>query len=462
MAPPAPTSRGAGSLAAPGLLRRIAPFAVAAHVGQLVATDHIGEATWAAWAGWAVALVVAGLMIATPWRRLPPFWQAAPALLYLVAVVFFRHASGGDASPVTVLLLLPVLWLTLYGSSREAAAAVAGVGAALLIPVFVWGDPAYHDHLGEPLVHLALAAATAYTGRRLIRAVHESEAGFRLMTETATDVVARVDSSGRFRYVSPSVRTVLGYEPEELVGRQTIDLAHPDDAGKVAASREALFGGAADAVEGEWRVRRRDGGHLWIETSVRAVRGRDGELLETHLSGRDISKRHDAEAERDRLLEELGRQAQEDPLTHLFNRRGWEQRVGAEWNRMQRSGRPLTLVVLDLDQFKAYNDRHGHAAGDELLRRTAESWRDELRRYDLLARLGGDEFALALPDSTPEDAVALVDRLRARIEQGVGCSAGVADARRATSLEVALLLADDALYAAKEAGRGRTVVAGGG
>jgi diguanylate cyclase (GGDEF)-like protein len=122
-------------------------------------------------------------------------------------------------------------------------------------------------------------------------------------------------------------------------------------------------------------------------------------------------------------LEEL---ALTDALTGLPNRRAWEQRLPGELARAARDGSPLCLALLDLDHFKAFNDRHGHPAGDALLRDAAAAWSRELRAGDLLARYGGEEFVLVLPNCAAHEAEAIAERVRARTPAGETCSIGVA------------------------------------
>jgi diguanylate cyclase (GGDEF)-like protein len=154
-------------------------------------------------------------------------------------------------------------------------------------------------------------------------------------------------------------------------------------------------------------------------------------------------------------LEEL---ALTDPLTGLPNRRAWEQQLPGELARAQRDGRPLCLALLDLDHFKAFNDRHGHPAGDALLRDAATAWSRELRAGDLLARYGGEEFVLVLPNCSPDEAAAIADRVRARTPGGETCSIGVAPWDGSHPLEELVDRADAALYDAKLAGRDRVRV----
>jgi diguanylate cyclase (GGDEF)-like protein/PAS domain S-box-containing protein len=159
------------------------------------------------------------------------------------------------------------------------------------------------------------------------------------------------------------------------------------------------------------------------------------------------------------LLERLARMARTDELTGLPNRRAWDEEMVRELARARRQETPLTVAMVDLDFFKAYNDAHGHQAGDRLLKEAAGAWRAVLRETDLLARYGGEEFAIALPGCGLDEAERLVERLRAVTPRGESCSAGLAGWSRKETVEALLGRADEALYEAKQAGRNRTVKA---
>jgi diguanylate cyclase (GGDEF)-like protein len=166
-----------------------------------------------------------------------------------------------------------------------------------------------------------------------------------------------------------------------------------------------------------------------------------------------------------RLVERLERQAAEDPLTGLANQRAFHVACEHELSRTARDGRPIAIVVLDLDHFKAINDAHGHPYGDEVLRRVARALVWAVRPHDTVARMGGEEFALLLPDTDAGGARAAAERARAAVAsvvvrgRGLTVSAGVAShAGPHASLERMLAHADRALYRAKAAGRDRTCV----
>jgi diguanylate cyclase (GGDEF)-like protein len=125
------------------------------------------------------------------------------------------------------------------------------------------------------------------------------------------------------------------------------------------------------------------------------------------------------------LYQRVGRLARTDGLTGVANRRAWDEELPKKLDRTARSGRPLSVAMLDLDLFKAYNDRHGHQAGDRLLKAAAAAWEGRLRKTDLLARYGGKEFVVVLPNCGLDNAMEIAERLRTA-QTEVTCSIGVA------------------------------------
>ncbi len=154
-----------------------------------------------------------------------------------------------------------------------------------------------------------------------------------------------------------------------------------------------------------------------------------------------------------RMVRELADSAVTDALTGLPNRRGWDSRLEQLLAGARRGRRPLTVAIVDLDRFKAYNDERGHLAGDQLLRDFAGRVRPLLRDVDVVARWGGEEFVIAIPDSPREDVSAILERVRAAIPDGQTCSVGFAMWDGAEPLQHLLGRADEALYAAKQGGR---------
>jgi diguanylate cyclase (GGDEF)-like protein/PAS domain S-box-containing protein len=163
--------------------------------------------------------------------------------------------------------------------------------------------------------------------------------------------------------------------------------------------------------------------------------------------------------ERADLTSRLENLARTDSLTGLANRRALEESLVGELARAERSGQPLSVVMLDIDHFKSYNDEHGHQAGDGLLRDLAKAWAGELRPSDLLARFGGEEFLAVLPATDRTAARKVADRMRLATPTATTSSAGVATWETHETMVDLVARADAALYQAKRLGRDRTEVA---
>jgi diguanylate cyclase (GGDEF)-like protein/PAS domain S-box-containing protein len=279
------------------------------------------------------------------------------------------------------------------------------------------------------------------------RALRESEHWFRSLVQNASELIMVVDADTTVRYVTDSITPLLGYRPREVLGRKLVELAHPSDAAhlrKVAASEP---GGHAF----ECRLWKRGGALVFMEW-VQGVRsGAPGCIL----TGRDVSERR-------QLEQELRHQAFHDSLTGLANRALFEDRLSHALAGRSRTGGGLTVLFVDLDDFKTVNDSLGHSAGDELLRAVGERLGHNLRGTDTAARLGGDEFGVLLEDASTFTAAAeTARRLLAALEPpfliegrqlNVSASIGIAVADAGSEAMQLMRNADLAMYEAK--GRG--------
>jgi diguanylate cyclase (GGDEF)-like protein len=189
-----------------------------------------------------------------------------------------------------------------------------------------------------------------------------------------------------------------------------------------------------------------------VQRLVREVRA------QVELGRGQARELHAAAREREALLARLERQALTDPLTGTANRRAWDRWLDRATDL--RAPQPFAIGVLDLDFFKAFNDQYGHGAGDALLAEAATAWRAALRPGDELARIGGEEFAVILPSSDVAGAAATLRRLAGLTPRGQTCSGGAAEWDGIEAPDALMRRADDALYAAKRAGRNRIEHAG--
>ncbi len=289
--------------------------------------------------------------------------------------------------------------------------------------------------------------------------LERSRRHFRDVVQHSTDVIIVMSSVGDITYCSPAVERVLGYRPDEVLGRNATDLIHPGDVDRALQLRTALDR-SEDIPVLSCRLRRADGS--WLHAEAAAGRLSAPESEETYVVNvRDVSERAQFE-------EQLRYQANHDPLTGLANRTLLQDRVRHALLRSRRTQEPTALLYVDLDHFKRLNDSVGHTAGDEALVGVARVLERCVRPSDTAARLGGDEFAVLLEETSTTAAVAVAERIVAELHvlaQTVGrgavtgASVGVAVATHpATDRESLLRDADIAMYQAKASGRGRFAV----
>lgn len=321
------------------------------------------------------------------------------------------------------------------------------------------------DYLVAAMVTMVIMGFSAM----LVVAVHRqeqaaialatSEARFRATFEQAAIGIAHTSLDGRYLAVNHKFCDMLGYSREELVGKPSTCVTHPQDQDHEGLFREKLLGGVS-SLSAEKRYVRKDGSVIWGNRTVSLVRDHAGEPLYFLRVVEDITERKHLQAE---LLE----MATTDALTGLPNRRTFMGRLEEEFARVQRFGaHQVAVLMLDLDYFKRINDTYGHAAGDEVLRQVAMLIRDETRRVDLCSRIGGEEFAILLAGAAPAAARDFAERLRGKIAAAaiihdgkaiaVTASIGIAAMRASDeAADSALLRADGALYNAKDSGRNR-------
>lgn len=318
--------------------------------------------------------------------------------------------------------------------------------------------------------------------------LRSSEERFRGIFDQATVGVIATDLRGRLLTVNPAFTAISGYKDEEVFGRDYASLTHPDDRDREAKLFEALQAGTRESYSIEKRYVHAGGGTVWISESLAVLRGSDGQPQGFTVVVEDITARRQAEdslrqlntelekrvAERTCELEaanlKLEKLATEDGLTGLPNRRHLDQMIDRELSRGLRTADMLSFLMCDVDYFKRYNDRYGHAEGDACLKRVAAALRESFKRAsDLPARYGGEEFSVIIPNTPPEHVRQLAEALRQRMENEavphersdvarvVTISIGVVSAPITLDRNRAWYIkqADEALYRSKAEGRNR-------
>jgi diguanylate cyclase (GGDEF)-like protein/PAS domain S-box-containing protein len=306
--------------------------------------------------------------------------------------------------------------------------------------------------------------------RRLEEANRRNEA----LLRSVPDGIYGLDREGRITFVNPAAVALTGFTVEETLGRREHDLVHhtrrdgtpypPEDCPSAGALEQGVARTVGDEVF--WR---RDGTSFPVEYTVTPIS--EGDTLTGALVVfRDITERRRIAGELERLNAVLADQARRDPLTGLGNRLRLDEDLLIYDARRVRYGYSYCVLLCDLDRFKALNDRHGHQAGDRVLRAVADTLRRESRTSDAVYRYGGEEFLVLLAEQTLDGALVACERMRAAVQAlGLGhedseagvvtISIGAAQCPRGdrTDPADAIRRADEALYVAKAQGRNRVV-----
>ncbi|HEY0936190.1 MAG TPA: sensor domain-containing diguanylate cyclase, partial [Trebonia sp.] len=371
------------------------------------------------------------------------------ATQFVVGVSLMTGSAGGQAIPGFITGVFTVL-LSGFLVSRRAPFLAAALSAALVVSNGLRhpGALPLPPHTGPllPLIVLApsffsfmLAVITSLGAGGLEDALARADEADDLERHVAERTAALVESRERLHFalkgadlgawncdivtgqatLSEECCRLLGLPPDRTMIRRDdlVRMIHPDDL-PALQEKAAAAAQAGGGYQHEVRVLRPDGGTRWLATMGRfnhdpatgALRTVDGAVM-------DITDRKTMEAERERLLAEAVARADRDALTGLLNHRAFHRRLDEEADRAQRTGQPLAVAMLDLDNFKFFNDAYGHLAGDEVIRQVAAALQGACRSYDTLARFGGDEFALLMPGVGVAEAAGIVARAQDALDE---------------------------------------------
>ena len=472
-------------LSDPGAPGRIAPFAAAAIIAvvlMLLPPTTSEPSMLAAAAVLTTILLAAALLV--PWIRLPAWCQATMPLSFFAVIALLRQAGGGAASGYSSLVMLPILWLAIYGSRTQLRLASAATAATILAPLILVGPPLYPSiEWRGSIIWVAIALLAGSATQTLVDQSRHRTADVAALGAITRALTAgsdpRAELCAAAQLVTGAAFVVL-FEPHDdgtlvaTAGTDEVDLApmRIDPKTEVSGTAEAWRTGTriyiADAAvdpRASARLVNLTGAGAVLFQPVTRVGRMTAVLVVGFYESRQrvpepalylvelLAAEIGAAIDRADLVALLARQSLSDPLTGAANRRSWDEEMDRELARARRTGDPLTVALIDMDHFKAYNDTHGHLAGDVLLKDLVIAIRAELRTGDVIARWGGEEFALALPDCNLEQAQTIASRLLNIVPSGQTASIGLTQALAQDTPRAMIERADRALYTAKDGGR---------
>jgi diguanylate cyclase (GGDEF)-like protein/PAS domain S-box-containing protein len=394
---------------------------------------------------------------------LPFFWISAVALMRARRALVLCWIALGFVMVLTVVGLYRATGLSLQ---RDGELSLL-VWILLANPLFVLLLHAL-PHYEEALEHSQAEVERMRERTVLAEALADSEQRFNLVVQSLqVGVWDRGVGEPAKRWWSPRFYELIGYTPEQMspTEENLKSLLHPEDRERVwAQGSEQLRQG--EIMDINFRFNTGHRGYRWFNSHAKAERDANGRIVRIAGAIADVHDQRVAGQALHEAQAELTRLAYHDTLTDLHNRRAFDERFAAEWGRARRNGTTLSVLLIDLDFFKLFNDCYGHTAGDQCLRRVAFCIHDCVRRpADFAARLGGEEFAILLPETPEEGAMHQARQIHAAIRAMairhdtspigiVTASVGVAtDDRDARTPAELFDRADRAMYQVKHRGR---------
>ncbi|HTH94090.1 MAG TPA: sensor domain-containing diguanylate cyclase [Rhodocyclaceae bacterium] len=259
---------------------------------------------------------------------------------------------------------------------------------------------------------------------------------YKTLLESTRAIPWKIDwGTMSFVYVGPQIKEILGVEPSDWMGpvQAWVDSIHPDERESVV---NFCVGQARNGIdhEADYRVINSAGEYVWVRDVVHVLRKPDGSTDALVGFIFNIDERKAAEEKIATMQKRLEEFSFQDGLTRIANRRLFDMELDKEWASAKRTGLPLSLIMLDIDFFKQYNDHYGHTLGDECLKRVSDALRAVATRpRDVLARYGGEEFVMLLPETDTAAARRIGERCREAIFE-------LDIPHRATSVEAATLI----------------------
>ena len=299
--------------------------------------------------------------------------------------------------------------------------------------------------------------------KQVEEALRVSEENYRNLFENANEAIF-IAENGKMVFLNPITAIMCGYSAEELTGKPFIEFIHPDDRDMVIDRHVRRMKGEELPHIYHFRIIHRDGNVRWVELNAVLINWKGKTATLNFLS--DITERKRDEAalrESENIYREL---SIVDDLTQLYNSRHFYNQLTMEIARANRYGQPLTLLLFDLDNFKAFNDAYGHVEGDRVLSRLGRVVKGYLRQTDSAYRYGGEEFTILLPMTTSADGAVTAERVRTEFKketfsQAPGhdahmtVSIGLAQYKPQEDMKVFVHRVDQLMYQAKKDGKDR-------
>jgi len=295
--------------------------------------------------------------------------------------------------------------------------------------------------------------------------LRESEERYRALVENADDIVFLTDHNGFFTFVNASTIRITGYKEEDIIGKHYTIFIHPDSREEAVKFFGRQFVKRIKNTYSEYPIITKEGREIWIGQNTQLIT-EDGKVIGFQAVSRDVTERRRLEKELKESEERYRELSIIDDLTQLYNSRHFYSQLQMELGRIERREYPLTLLLLDIDDFKVFNDTYGHIEGDRVLVRLGQVIKKCLRKEDSAYRYGGEEFTIILPMTTKEEGAVTAERVREELRKEnfssvpdkeiyLTVSIGLAQYEKNESIKSFVNRVDHFMYRSKKNGKDR-------
>jgi extracellular factor (EF) 3-hydroxypalmitic acid methyl ester biosynthesis protein len=298
-----------------------------------------------------------------------------------------------------------------------------------------------------------------------LEALRENEERYRMLVEDANDMVFRTDKNGLFTFVNSSTIRITGYEEEAIIGKHYPTFIRSDMRDEAVKFFGRQFVKGIKNTYSEYPIITKDGREVWLGQNTQLI-AEDGNVTGFQAVSRDITERKRLEKELKHSEERYRELSIIDDLTQLYNARHFYQQLKMEIDRLDRHEYPLTLLLIDLDDFKVFNDTYGHIEGDQVLLRLGQVIKRCLRKADSAYRYGGEEFTIILPMTTSEEGIVIAERIKEELKKEnfspvpdkhvhLTVSIGLSQYKKQEDMKVFVSRVDHLMYQGKKDGKDR-------
>ncbi|HON59559.1 MAG TPA: diguanylate cyclase [Smithella sp.] len=301
--------------------------------------------------------------------------------------------------------------------------------------------------------------------RQAEMALRESQQRYRALVENASDLVFKTDIKGNFTFVNIATARLTEYDEEDLIGKNYLELVHPDMRQEALDIFTKQLNEKIRNIYSEFLIRTKNNKEIWLGQNTQLIFEGD-DIAGFQAVSRDITDRKRLEKDLKESEERYRNLSIIDDLTQLYNSRHFYNQLRAEIDRLERHDHPLTLLLLDIDDFKIFNDTYGHIEGDQVLYRLGCVIKRCLRKTDSAYRYGGEEFTILLPLTTKEEGWVIAERIMEELrkenfspvpdrEINLTVSIGLAQYRKTEDMKSFVNRVDHLMYRGKKSGKNK-------